>query len=104
MSYETDYSTLFCVHFYSIAPYRYEWTFTKDFEIAADRARELNKKDVTIKEDNSWIKWLILALILLLLIFILFFILWKRRKKEEDEKAARIAELEQKLNEKENKN
>jgi len=84
--------------------YRYEWTFIKDFEIAADKARELNKKDVTIKEDNSWMKWLILALILLLLIFILFFILWKRRKKEEDEKAARIAELEQKLNEKENNN
>ncbi len=59
---------------------------------------------MTIKEDNSWMKWLILALILLLLIFILFFILWKRRKKEEDEKAARIAELEQKLNEKENNN
>lgn len=83
--------------------YKYEWKFTQDFEITADKARELNQKDVTIKQDNSWIKWLIIALIILVLILILFFILWKRRKKEEDEKTARIAELEKKLDEKENK-
>ncbi len=83
--------------------YKYEWKFTQDFEITADKARELNQKDVTIKQDNSWIKWLIIALIILVLILILFFILWKRRKKEEDEKTARIAELEKKLDEKESK-
>lgn len=86
--------------------YKYEWKFTKDFEITADKARELNAKDVTVKADYSWMKWLIIALIILFIIALLFFILWKRRKKEqeEDEKTARIAELEKKLNEKEIEN
>ncbi|HBC90198.1 MAG TPA: cell surface protein [Lactococcus sp.] len=86
--------------------YKYEWTFVQDFEITADKARELNAKDVTIKQDSSWIKWLIIVLIFLFLILIFFFILWKRRKKdqEEDEKTARIAELEKRLNEKDIEN
>lgn len=82
--------------------YKYEWKFTKDFEVTGAKATELNKKDVTVKPDNSWIKWLIIVGLILLAILILFFILWKRRKKddEEDEKAARIAELEKQLEEK----
>jgi hypothetical protein len=65
--------------------YAYEWKFEKDFEITGEEAKKLNEKDVTIKKDNSWIYWLIGALILLIILGFLFFILWKRRQKEDEE-------------------
>lgn len=85
--------------------YKYEWKFTKDFEITGSEAKELNDKDVTVKKDSSGLKWLIIAglVLLAILIFIIIFILWKRRKKDEDdedEKAARILELEKQLKDK----
>lgn len=74
--------------------FNYKWTFTRYFNISAQAAEELNAKDVTIKHDNSWWKWLAAIIIILLMLFLLFFILWKRRKKDEDEdeKNSEIAE------------
>lgn len=63
----------------------YQWQFTRDFEITGEKASELNKKDVTVKPDYSWLIWLIVGIIIVLLAFLFFFILWKRRKKEEEE-------------------
>ncbi|MGM0172037.1 cell surface protein [Enterococcus mundtii] len=64
--------------------YKYKWEFEKDFEIKGEVARELNEKDVTIEQDNTWIY--LLFGILLLLILLLLFIFWKRKKqKDEDE-------------------
>lgn len=64
--------------------YKYKWEFEKDFEIKGEVARELNEKDVTIEQDNTWMY--LLFGILLLLILLLLFIFWKRKKqKEEDE-------------------
>ena len=64
--------------------YKYKWEFEKDFEIKGEVARELNDKDVTIEQDNTWIY--LLFGVLLLLLLLLLFIFWKRKKqKDEDE-------------------
>lgn len=66
--------------------YDYKWTFVRDFTIDADTATALNKKDVTVKPDNSWMIWSAIGLILIILLLIILLILWKRRKKEEEKK------------------
>lgn len=75
--------------------YRHEWQFEREFTITAEKADELNERDVTLEpEDRSWLKWLLIGLLLLLLLLFLWFILWKRRKKEdEEEKAKKEAEI-----------
>ena len=57
--------------------YLYKWEFEKEFTVAGDVARDLNRKDVTIEEDNTWLY----LLIGLLLLIIAFLIVWYRRKK-----------------------
>lgn len=71
--------------------YLYKWHFEKDFTITAEKAKELNAKDVTIEKDNTWIYFLIGGILLALLAFILFFILWKRRKKKEEDEEDKIS-------------
>ena len=71
--------------------YVYKWHFEKDFTISAQEAKELKAKDVTIKKDNTWIYYLIGAILLALLALILFFILWKRRKKEDKKDDEKIS-------------
>ncbi len=39
--------------------YLYKWEFEKEFTVAGDVARDLNRKDVTIEEDNTWLYLLI---------------------------------------------
>ncbi|WP_270740909.1 DUF916 and DUF3324 domain-containing protein [Lactococcus formosensis] len=75
--------------------YRHEWQFEREFTITAEKADELNERDVTLEpEDRSWLKWLLVGLLLLLILLFLWFILWKRRKKEdEEEKAKKEAEI-----------
>lgn len=79
----------------------YRWEFTRDFIITAEEAKTLNKQDVTVKPENTWINWSAIGGVLLLLTFLLFIILWKRRKKEEqtEEELERIQELERLLGE-----
>lgn len=71
--------------------YRHEWQFEREFTITAEKADELNERDVTLEpEDRSWLKWLLVGLLLLLILLFL----WKRRKKEdEEEKAKKEAEI-----------
>lgn len=64
--------------------YKDRWILEKDFTIDGTKAKELNKKDVSIKKDNTWIFVLIGILLLLLVLFILWFI-WRKKKKDEEE-------------------
>ncbi|WP_103653039.1 DUF916 and DUF3324 domain-containing protein [Bacillus thuringiensis] len=66
--------------------YKYKWHFDRDFTITGKQAQNLNAKDVTVKPDNSWIIWIIIAGVLLVIALLFFFILWKRRKKDKEEK------------------
>lgn len=59
---------------------KYRWEFNKDFTISGEQARELNRKDVTIQNDNSWI-YILIGVILLILSGIILLILRKRNKK-----------------------
>lgn len=61
--------------------YQYKWTFEREFSIDGDVAQDLNRKDVTIEEDNTWIYFLIGGLLLLLALLLL---LWYRRKKKNE--------------------
>lgn len=67
--------------------YLYKWQFEKDFTITAQKAKELNKKDVTL-EKKFQINWLLIVgiIIILLLIFILFALRKKNKKEDETEK------------------
>lgn len=72
---------------------KHRWEFDKDFTISGEKAQELNKKDVSIKHNSSWL-YILLGLLLLVLAFcLLLFVLWKKRKK----KIETINDLKQKL-------
>lgn len=62
-----------------------KWEFNKEFTIAGDVAKKLNKADVTIKHDNSWLYVLLGILLLLILVLLLFFMAWKKNKKKAEE-------------------
>jgi LPXTG-motif cell wall-anchored protein len=49
--------------------------------VTGDVARDLNKKDVTIETDYTWLYFLIGGLLLLLALLLL---LWYRRKKKNE--------------------
>lgn len=59
--------------------YLYKWTFEKEFTVTGDVARDLNSKDVTVENDNTWIYFLIGGFLLLLAL-----LLWYRRKKKHE--------------------
>lgn len=59
------------------------WKWKKDFTISADVAKELNTKDVQIKDPSYWL-YIVIGLILLVIAGLLF-ILYKRRKKQKEE-------------------
>lgn len=58
-----------------------EWQLQKSFKISSDKASELNKTDVSEKEENSNIRWLLIGLtgIILALLIILIIVLRKKR-------------------------
>lgn len=64
--------------------FKHQWILEKDFTISADAAKELNEKDVTIKEDEP--NWLLIALLVLiaLLLLLIIILLLKRKKDNED--------------------
>ena len=59
------------------------WKWKKDFTISAEVAKELNTKDVQIKDPSYWL-YIIIGVILLA-IALLIFILYRRRKKQKEE-------------------
>ncbi|MGX6962976.1 DUF916 and DUF3324 domain-containing protein [Vagococcus xieshaowenii] len=58
-----------------------KWQLEKDFEITAERARELNKTDVSIEEDNSMLFIYIGIGILIVLMLIIIILLIKKKNK-----------------------
>lgn len=63
-----------------------KWSFSKNFTISGKKAENLNKKDVTIEEDNTT-KYLIMGLIFLLLILIVIaFVYYLKKRKNHEEK------------------
>ncbi|WP_048000649.1 DUF916 and DUF3324 domain-containing protein [Lactiplantibacillus herbarum] len=66
------------------------WTFTKDFEITSDRAKQLNKTAVIEHHVNWWL-WISLGLLIVLLLLIAWYI---HRKQQ------RIKRLEEQLKDK----
>lgn len=63
--------------------YRFQWIMDKDFTIKGELAKKLNKKDVTIKKDYTWVFILIGIILILLLLFLIFLV--KRRKDDKDQ-------------------
>lgn len=63
--------------------YSYKWTLEKDFTIKDELAKKLNKKDVSIKQDYTWLYFLVALFIALIIVFL---VIWKRKKKQHDEK------------------
>ncbi|MFC6171500.1 DUF916 and DUF3324 domain-containing protein [Loigolactobacillus jiayinensis] len=70
-----------------------KWHFTRNFEIDGTKAAKLNKRDVTIKPDYTWLDTLIGVIILVILIGIFWFISRRKLKAKEKENAALRAEL-----------
>lgn len=56
------------------------WTFKKDFQVTAKKAKELNEKDVTIKPNNTWIYITVGLIILLIVIGINIFLIYRNKK------------------------
>lgn len=66
--------------------FKHQWILEKDFTIAADEAKTLNEKDVTIKEEGP--NWLLIVLVILviLLLLLVIILLLKRKKDDKEEK------------------
>jgi len=64
-----------------------QWTFKKAFRIDGKTAKELNEKDVTLKQDNTWLYILIGILILLVVNGLIIGLIW-RKKNEANKKDA----------------
>lgn len=67
-----------------------KWDFSKDFTISSEDAKKYNKKDVSIKEDNTWI-YILIGIVLVLLIFITVMLLIRNKKKKEAARKRRAA-------------
>ncbi|KAF1299128.1 hypothetical protein BAU15_00340 [Enterococcus sp. JM4C] len=58
--------------------YTDKWEFSKDFTVKAEEAKKLNKKDVSIPEDNSNVMYILLGISFLVILILLVIILRKR--------------------------
>jgi len=67
--------------------FEHQWTFKKAFRIDGKTAKELNEKDVTLKQDNTWLYILIGILILLVVNGLILGLIW-RKKNEANKKDA----------------
>lgn len=63
-----------------------EWTWTKDFTIDSEVAKEYNESDVTIVEetDYSWLIYVAVGIGILFLSIIFWLLLLLRRKKDKE--------------------
>ncbi|EGO7907947.1 DUF916 and DUF3324 domain-containing protein [Enterococcus faecalis] len=66
--------------------FRNQWQFEKDFTINGEVAKELNEKDVTLKENHSNLYLLIGLLLLLIVILIIAWLIWRKKKQEKNER------------------
>ena len=66
--------------------FRNQWQFEKDFTINGEVAKELNEKDVTLKENHSNLYLMIGLLLLLIVILIIAWLIWRKKKQEKNER------------------
>ncbi|MDT2660496.1 DUF916 and DUF3324 domain-containing protein [Enterococcus hulanensis] len=64
--------------------YQNQWVFEKDFTITGEVARDLNKKDVTVKTDYTWL-FVLIGIVLLLVVLFIIWLIWRKKKKNEEE-------------------
>jgi hypothetical protein len=58
-----------------------EWTFTKDFEIQANVAKQLNEKDVTIPKNNHLWLYIGLTVLLIVIVFLVSIFIYRKQKR-----------------------
>ncbi|MFD0897572.1 DUF916 and DUF3324 domain-containing protein [Loigolactobacillus binensis] len=73
-----------------------KWHFKRNFTIAGAQAAKLNKRDVTIKPNYTWLYTLIGAVIIVLLVGLIWFFNRRQLKAKERENAALRAALDKK--------
>lgn len=78
-----------------------KWEFNKEFNISGEAARELNKKDVTVIEDNSLLYIMIGLGILFPILGLILFFLWRKSRKEKAKINELVTQLRAMKNEKE---
>ncbi|MDT1957043.1 DUF916 and DUF3324 domain-containing protein [Carnobacterium divergens] len=73
------------------------WQFSKEFNVTAKKANQLNNRDVSIKENHQWIYYLIGSILVVIALGSLFFVYKKRMTTKQLE----ISKLKEQLLEKE---
>lgn len=69
-----------------------KWSFTQDFKISEEEAKELNEKAVGLEAETPWLMYIFIGISCLILLLLLFFgiIFWQRQKRKKAE-LARLA-------------
>lgn len=67
-----------------IIKYDNRWELEKDFTIDGDVAKELNSKDVTIKNDYTWLYVVMGIIFTLVMSLLILFLSWRKKKIEEE--------------------
>jgi len=74
----------------SVTSKKQHWTFTKDFTITGDQAKNLNQTAVIDQQTNWWL-WIAIGLLILLLLLLIIWYIYRKQRK--------IKDLEQQLQE-----
>lgn len=56
-----------------------KWHFKKEFTVTAEKAKALNKQDVSIEEDNNWLYLVIIVISLLLIILMIMLVVMRKK-------------------------
>lgn len=60
-----------------------KWHFKKEFTVTAEKAKALNKQDVSIEEDNNWLYLVIIVISLLLIILIIMLVVMRKKNSQQ---------------------
>lgn len=56
-----------------------KWHFKKEFTVTAEKAKTLNKQDVSIEEDNTWLYLVIIVISIVLIILIIMLVVMRKK-------------------------
>lgn len=59
-----------------------KWHFKKEFTVTAEKAKALNKQDVSIEEDNNWLYLVIIVISLLLIILMIMLVVMRKKNSQ----------------------
>lgn len=60
-----------------------KWHFKKEFTVTAEKAKALNKQDVSIEEDNNWLYLVIIVISLLLIILMIMLVVMRKKNSQQ---------------------